>query len=120
MCSVFLGPSREVPEVLGNTGILGQGGVCSVQCLPGTIPGSTRGTRESRDTWTRGVCVVCSLLLGPSREVPEVLGNPGILGQGGVCSVQCLPGTIPGSTRGTRESRDTWTRGCMWCAVFLG
>ena len=81
MCSVFLGRSGEVPEVLGNL--------------------------------DKGVCVVCSVFLGPSREVPEVLGNPGILGQGGVCSVQCLPGTTPGSNRGTRESRDTWTRGCM-------
>ena len=98
-----------------------------MQCVHGTIPGITR---ESHAGYLdRGGRLVCSVFMGPSWELPWVLGNPGILRQGRrlVCSVfmalsqelpwvlgnpkasvQCVHETILGITLGTW---DTWTGG---------
>ena len=55
---MFMGPSWEVPWVLGNPGILGQGGklVCSVFL----------GQRGK---------LVCSVFVGPSWEFPWKVGS---------------------------------------------
>ena len=85
---MFMGPSWEVPWLLGNPGILGQGGrlVCSVFMGPSWELPWVLG---NPGILGQGGRLACSVFMGPSRELPGVLGNPGILGQGGrlVCSV---------------------------------
>ena len=73
--------------ILGNPGILGQGGGDHPSLVH---PGMEDDTWEFRDTWTRGGGgggggggVITHPWYIPGCEM--ILGNPGILGQGGGC-----------------------------------
>ena len=67
-------------EILGNPGILGQGGYLVHPILGCSRDG--RDTWESRDTWTRGVSSSPHPRMFPGWE--RYLGIPGYLDKGGV------------------------------------